>query len=358
MNTDIEPCNVLHNQDQTCLLYHRRLSGIEDKFINLIMHNVGEKNSHNTIATPIFKQWQEQSDFVFVFIPHSEQVMPDVVNIGSLMGLSVFQIHALVQATGKHNYIGVRIPVKSQLNVAAWKAELIHYWDQQLIEFGYPLDFNRQCPLKFEGDNHTSATEYPADIEAYIQEEPIPGGHCSPFMTRHKPNSERHRVIIDPSWHLGASVNAGIDKNTYLGSDFELTFPSVDDITDALRCLGKGVFLYKVNVSHAFCHVKVDPGDYNLLGLQWNGMYIDTCLPSGMCHGSQIFQHLSDAVCYIMHQNGHCIIDYIDNYVGVGVPDIASKSFHFLIDLLSRLGLTIGEKKLIKPGTRVVCLGK
>ena len=84
--------------------------------------------------------------------------------------------------------------------MAAWKVELGNYWDRQLlqlIEFGFPLDFNRQCPFKFEGDNHASAIQYPADIEAYLQEEcqfnailgpvkenPIPGGHCSPFMTR------------------------------------------------------------------------------------------------------------------------------------------------------------------------------
>ena len=102
-------------------------------------------------------------------------------------------------------------------------------------------------PSQIEGDNHTSATEYPA-IDAYIREErqfdailgpfqknPIPGSHFSPFMTRHNPNSERRRVIIDLSWPLGASVNAGTDKNTYLGSDFELTFPSVDDITKTLK---------------------------------------------------------------------------------------------------------------------------
>ena len=58
-----------------------------------------------------------------------------------------------------------------------------------------------------------------------------------------------------------------------------------------------------------------------------------------------------------MRQNGHCVIDYIDEYVGVGVPDIASKSFQFLINLLKKLGLTISEKKLVEPGTRVICLG-
>ena len=132
----------------------------------------------------------------------------------------------------------------------------------KLIKFGFPLDFNRQSPLKFEGENHTSATDNPADMEACIREEcqfnailgPFPKnsikrGHCSPFMTRHKPNSDCCRLIIDLSWPLGASVNAGIDKNTYLGSAFELMFPSVHDITNALKCLGRGAFLYKVDVS-------------------------------------------------------------------------------------------------------------
>ena len=266
-----------------------------------------------------------------------------------------------------------RIPVKSQLNVSAWKAELTDYWDQQLLqllEFGFPLDFNRQCPLKFEGNNHASAIQHPSDIEAYLQEEcqfgailgpfkenPIQGGHCSPFMTRHKPNSERRRVIIDLSWPVGALVNAGIDKNTYLGSEFELTFPSVDDITNALKQLGKGAFLYKVDVSRAFRHVKVDPGDYDLLGLQWDGTYVDMCVPFGKRHGSQILQRLSDAIRYIMRLNGHCVIDYIDDYVGVSMPSEATKSFNFLISLLKKLGLTISDKKLMEPGTRVVCLG-
>ena len=58
-----------------------------------------------------------------------------------------------------------------------------------------------------------------------------------------------------------------------------------------------------------------------------------------------------------MRQNGHCVIDYIDDYIGVGVPDAASRSYQFLIDLMNRLGLTISKKKLVETGTLVMCLG-
>ena len=203
-NTSAENNTAPISQEQTCLLYDRRVSDIEDKLINSILHDVGCKRSVVSQGSRIFKQWQQQSEFTFGFIPHGEQVMPDVVETVSPVGLSVFDIHALVKATGKHNYMSARIPVASQLNISAWKEELGTYWDQQLlqlIEFGFPFDFNRQCPLKFEGENHTSATDYPTDIEAYIREDcqfnaipspfpenPIKGGHCSPFMTRHKPN--------------------------------------------------------------------------------------------------------------------------------------------------------------------------
>ena len=203
-----------------------------------------------------------------------------------------------------------RIPITSQLNVEVWEELLKDYWDQQLLQllrFGFPLDFNRKGQLHCEGGNHSSATQYPKDVDAYIQEEtsygailcpfkenPIKNSHTSPFMTRNKPNSDRRRVIIDLSWPLGASVNSGIDKDTYLGSPFALTFPTVDVITEELKRLGRGALLYKIDVSRAFRHVRIDPGDYDLLGLHWRDAYMDTCLPFGTRYRSQIFQCLSE----------------------------------------------------------------
>ena len=100
-----------------------------------------------------------------------------------------------------------------------------------------------------------------------FKECPIKNCHFSPFMTCNKPNSDNRRVIIDLSRPLESSVNDGIDKNLYLGTDFSLTFPSVDHITDEVYHIGKGAHIYKIDISRAFCHVKIDPLDYNLLGL-------------------------------------------------------------------------------------------
>ena len=152
-------------------------------------------------------------------------------------------------------------------------------------------------------------------------------------------------------------MNSGIDQNTYLDAPFTLTSPTVDDITSELKRLGRGTLLYNIDVSRAFRHVKVDPGDYDLLGLHWCHAYVDTCVPLGTRHRNQIFQRLSDAVRYIMRQRGFRIIDYIDDYINFGVLAVARALFASLFALMKQLGLTVGDKKLVAPSTQVVCLG-
>ena len=363
MNSDIIKVSPRwENSDQ--LIFDVNHSGIEDKFVNSILHarHAIDVNKVPNVDNDTFHKWRHQSAFNFGYVPLGDQLMPGVDIMNDAMNLTPIEMHYAVRETNNPNFMLARILVKGQLNVEAWCEHLGEYWDQQLLQlirFGFPLDFNRACDITNEPGNHKSAVDYPNDIDAYIAEEqkydailgpfnekPICGGHSSPFMTRAKPNSDRCRVIIDLSWPLGASVNAGIDKNTYLDTLFALTFPTVDDITNELKRLGRGAFLYKIDISRVFRHVKVDPGDYDLLGLEWNGHYVDTCVPFGARHGSQIFQCLSDAIRYVMRHKGFTIIDYIDDYVGVGVPSVTWASFHTLPKLMTQLGLMVSDKKL------------
>ena len=344
---------------------------MEEKFVNtIIFANQGNTDLPQGVNTPIFNQWQRQVDFQFGFIPLGCQLMPSCVTSCNSHDYSPIEIHKIIRKTGKPNFLQARLPVASQLHVDKWQSLLTDYWDQQLLQllqFGFPLE---GCPLQHKVGNHSSANEFPADVDAYIEEEckfgallgpfdanPIENAHSSPFMTRNKPNSDIRRVIIDLSWPLGASVNSVIDKSTYLDAPFKLAFPTVDDIMSELKCLGRGALLYKIDVSRAFRHVKVDPGGYDLLGLHWHHAYVDTCVPFGTRHRSQTFQRLSDAVRYIMRQRGFHVIDYIDDYVGFGVPSVARASFASLFDLMKQLGLTVSDKKLVPPSTQVVCLG-
>ena len=137
-----------------------------------------------------------------------------------------------------------------------------------------------------------------------------------------------------------------------------MTFPTVDNITDAINDVGVGAFLYKVDISQAFCHVKIDPLNYDLLGLKWCDVtYFDTCLPFGSRHGTQIFQCLSVTLCFMMRCAGFDIVNYVDDFVGIGIPSVARRSYDHLHQLLKRVGLDINVKKLVAPCTKFTCLG-
>ena len=82
-------------------------------------------------------------------------------------------------------------------------------------------------------------------------------------------------MILDLSFPADHSVNDGVEKDKYLGSYFQLKYPSVDDIVYSLKQLGPVALLYKIDISHDFRHIRIDPGDLDLLGLKHGDYYID-----------------------------------------------------------------------------------
>ena len=287
---------------------------------------------------------------------------------------NVIRSHLLIRDSGLPNYLGCRIPVQSHLNIPNWKRYLANYWDHQIIDllqYGFPLDFDRNCPLIATETNHASALHNNTHVLEYIREElqfeailgpfsekPI-DMHVSPLMVRDKQDSSKKRTIMDLSWPKGASVNDGILKDTYLGTDYTLTYPSIDHITQSLVDLGPAAKIYKIDISRAFRQIKIDPSDIDLLGFKIENQYfLDRSVAFGFRHGSQIFQRCTDAIRYIMADHGFPTLwNYIDDLIYTGLPSQIHKSFAFLQQLLQDLGLQISAKKLVAPSTSVVCLG-
>ena len=176
-----------------------------DKFVNSIIFS-DNKKFEATLECKSYDQWRAQSKMNFRFIPLTDPILPSSEIASDIRFLDPIKLHEEVKKYNLLNYLGARIHVNSQMNIQAWKALLRGYWDQQLLqclEFGFPLGSNRMCPLKHDKANHKSALEFPQDVEKYIQEEksfgailgpfkeaPIQNLHYSPFMTRHKPNSD------------------------------------------------------------------------------------------------------------------------------------------------------------------------
>ena len=71
----------------------------------------------------------------------------------------------------------------------------------------------------------------------------------------------------------------------------------------------------------------------------------------------QIFQRISDAVRFIMHRGGFNVINYVDDFVGVGTPGVTLRSYNHLRKLLERLGLDVSAKKLVAPSMSATSLG-
>ena len=151
----------------------------------------------------------------------------------------------MIRDSGIPNFLGLCIPVKTNLKISSWRAHLCDYFDKQLcdlIEFGFPLDFDRSRQFESTLVNHVSARNFSEHIDKYLQEEiqfeailgpfdhPPSSMHISPFMNREKSGSDSRRAIIDLSFPKGLSVNDGVVKNSYLGTDFQMHYPSVDSI--------------------------------------------------------------------------------------------------------------------------------
>ena len=100
------------------------------------------------------------------------------------------------------------------------------YHDPQLFDYlryGFPLSVN-YAMFCHNSDvaNHASATNFPQDVDIYIQTElqhnalvgpfktmPFKPLHCSPLLSRPKEGDSR-RIIVNLSYPLGNSVNSSI----------------------------------------------------------------------------------------------------------------------------------------------------
>ena len=286
----------------------KRTSG-KSRFLG---HSVLKKQHVPFHDTEVFRNMCEQIGTKFGCIPSNHIALFDGTPTYWEKIPDIIQAHKLIRDSGLPNFLGMRIPVSTRLKVENWRHYLAEYFDQQLpdlIEFGFPLDFDRKQALGFTEDNHPSAKQFPEDIEAYISEEVSYGAmmgpfneppfplHISPFLTRDKPGSGTRRTIMDLSWPKKGSVNDGVSSNEYLGTEFQLHYPSIDDFVKRVVQLGPACKIFKIDISHAFSHLRIDPGDVDLLGLRHKGqIFVDLSLPFGFRLGSNFFQKISDSI--------------------------------------------------------------
>ena len=284
----------------------------------------------------------------------------------------IHDIHSKVAAFSVPNYKGARIQVPSGLNISEWHYLHISYDLQILAEylqFGFSLNVDYDIfQFNMETENHASALQRPDGVNKYfnteiekqamvgpIEELPFEKLRISPLMARDKPDGGV-RVIVDLSWPLGQSVNSCVSPDVYDGIPFTLKYPTVDDVIQQIRTLGPRTLLFKIDLERAFRNLRIDPFDYPLLGLQWQGKrYVDVGLPFGFRTGAAACQMCTDVITHQLRLRNVWVINYLDDYIGVSSPQNASNDFHTLKNLLQKVGLPINQKKMEEPGEQITC---
>ena len=191
-------------------------------------------------------------------------------------------------ASGIPNYKGVRIPLKSDLNLHAWDRYLADAKDKRLMEylrFGFPICLpteHRNNLRNHKTTNHFSASNFPKEVQTFINKEieakaiidplvepPHPDFHCSPLLSRPKEDGSI-RVVLDLSYPKGASVNDFVDRDKYDDVHYAFKFPTIDQICLKLATMSHPL-MAKIDIARAFRNLPMDSGD-SLKGLVSLGM--------------------------------------------------------------------------------------
>ena len=87
-------------------LYDVNYTGVEDKFVNSILHvhQFSTSGDIGKLDSEIYNAWRRQSDFNFGFVPLGDQMLPRIVSVNEAKGKSPIQIHEIVRSTSKTKF--------------------------------------------------------------------------------------------------------------------------------------------------------------------------------------------------------------------------------------------------------------
>ena len=291
-------------------------------------------------------------------------------------------VYQAVKATGLPNCMDARIPVDTGINVPAWRAlmdgseaerELVDF-----IEFGFPLGYHGPVVHTPDVTNHTSALQFPAQVEQFIAQELEQGAligpyhsplfkqwhHTSPIMTRPKSEIDKRRIITDLSYPKDKSVNAYIKKNCTMGNNHDHSLPTVKLVVDQIKRVGPGVTLFTIDVHRAYKNFRACPLDWPLLNVAWHHQgsqmshYLDTSMPFGSKLSSLYFQRVANFVTRILGQEGIKGYMYLDDLIVIAPdPITAYHQFDRVRELFRYLGLPEAPGKTQPPSHKVTFLG-
>jgi hypothetical protein len=104
---------------------------------------------------------------------------------------------------------------------------------------------------------------------------------------------------------------------------------------------GQGCFMYKLDLRRAYRQISICPSSFNLVGFSWkiNHILFDTVLAMGLSYSAFICQRVTNALAFMMHNEGLSCLNYLHDFAGVESKTNADFAFHFLRELFIRSGI-------------------
>ena len=143
--------------------------------------------------------------------------------------------------------------------------------------------------------------------------------------------------------------------------DYTLQYITIDNAIHLLS-LRKGAFMSKTDIQSAFPIIPIHPHDWELLGMQWKGLYFfDTVLPFGLRSAPFLFNMLSDALEWIIRHklNISGVMHILDDFF-IALPpprSHCSTALCHLLTLFTDLDIPLAPGKTFTSSTQLEFMG-
>ena len=254
--------------------------------------------------------------------------------------------------------------------------EYLEYYPNRSVALELVEGFSRGFPLQYTGprvsissQNLVSANQYKAETLNKLQKEVSLGRMLGPFLS--KPISTLRISPIglvpkqDGGWRLITHLSYPPENsiNHYIDPDLcKVKYSSLDNVLGVIYKLGKHAKLGKNDISSAFRLLIVNPADFDLLGICFDGKYyIDKCLPMGCSISCSLFEKFSTFLHWLVEvKSGLKTLDhYLDDFIFAGSDSTSDCSvlMNCFLYVSEELGIPIAENKTTGPTTVLSFLG-
>jgi hypothetical protein len=189
-----------------------------------------------------------------------------------------------------------------------------------------------------------------------FSEKPISTLRISPIGLVEKPDNG-WRLITHLSYPNQFSVNHFIYKDVCA-----VKYTSFDSVMDMISELRKSAKIAKLDISQAFRLLIVNPAEFDLLGIMFEGkFYIDKCLPMGCAISCPLFEKFSTFLHWLVQiKSGINTLDhYLDDFIfaGEALANDCEILMNTFLKISEELGVPIAENKAVHQTTVLTFLG-